>query len=286
MMMTIREAQNWASSFLTKQNIEEAQLEAEVFIRSLYGWERSQLFLHWHEQISEEKLLQLKDWLNRRSEHEPIQYIVGTQEFFGREFLVNLSVLIPRPETELLIEEVLQRAKEIWHDKPISVVDIGTGSGAIAITLALEKPNWQVSTVDISNDAIETAMSNAERLEASLNFLHGDVLEPMVKSNQKVDIIISNPPYIPSQDVLELMSDVREYEPKLALDGGKDGLDFYRKIMNQSQKVLKRPGIIAFEIGIHQSEAIQELFARSGATFYYVKSDFQGIPRVAIARYL
>ncbi|WP_339060861.1 peptide chain release factor N(5)-glutamine methyltransferase [Tepidibacillus marianensis] len=270
---------------LTKQQIEHAQLEAEMMIRSLYGWDRNQLFLHWYESVSDEKLEQLGQWLNRRSKYEPLQYIVGTQEFYGREFEVNPSVLIPRPETELLIEEVLQQAQQTWQDQALTVVDIGTGSGAIAITLALEMPNWQVHTVDISEEALATAKGNAKRLGADVNFHLGNLLEPLLENDQKVDLIISNPPYIPSQDVLELMPNVRDYEPKLALDGGIDGLDFYRKIMFQSQKILNRPGMIAFEIGIHQSEVIQQLFKESGALSYEVKPDFQGIPRVAKAKY-
>ncbi|TCS78030.1 peptide chain release factor N(5)-glutamine methyltransferase [Tepidibacillus fermentans] len=283
MKMTIREAQTWASSFLAKQNIEQAELEAEIMIRSLFGWDRSQLFVHWNESMPMSRLEQFKQWLNRRINHEPIQYIIGTQEFFGREFQVNSSVLIPRPETELLIEEVLQQAEQIWQDQPITVVDIGTGSGAIAITLSLEKPNWNVHTVDISKQALQVAKRNAERLGAKLIFHHGNLLEPIIRQKMKVDLVISNPPYIPSRDIQTLMPEVKNYEPILALDGGEDGLVFYRQIISQSFSVLKRLGMIAFEIGTDQSEAIQQLFANSGAKSYQVLPDFQGIPRVAMA---
>ena len=285
MTMTIREAQAWASSFLTKENIEQPQLESEVFIRSLFEWERSQLFVHWNDPISAEQLVQLQHWLTRRANHEPIHYIIGTQDFYGRTFQVNQNVLIPRPETELLVEAVLEQAKSYWGDRPLSVVDIGTGSGAISVTLALESPNWTIHTVDISEKAIEVAKENAKRLGAKVHFHQGSVLDPLIEKGIQVDLIVSNPPYIPSKDVQELMPDVRNYEPHLALDGGEDGLDFYREIIKQSKNVLKPKGIIAFEIGIDQSDAIQNLFKESGANNYKVIPDFQGIPRIAIARY-
>ncbi|MFV9510391.1 peptide chain release factor N(5)-glutamine methyltransferase [Tepidibacillus sp. LV47] len=286
MKMTIKEALAWASSFLAKQHIDQGEIEAEVLLRSLFGWDRSQLFIHWHEPMPMSLFQQLEQWLERRINHEPLQYIIGSQEFYGRTFFVNSKVLIPRPETELLVEAIMKQAEKIWDDQPITVADIGTGSGVIAITLALERPNWRVYAIDISQDALQIAKRNAEKLGAKLDFHHGDLLEPFIRQNFKIDILVSNPPYIPSRDIQTLMPEVKDYEPLLALDGGKDGLAFYRKIIAQSSSVLKRPGLIGFEIGIDQEKAIQKLFKEAKADSIQVIPDFQGIPRIALAWYL
>jgi len=282
---TIKEAQQWASSFLKKHNIEQAELEAEVLMKTLHNWERSQLFLHWDDKITSDTARRLEDWVERRVQHEPLQYIIGTQSFFGREFIVNESVLIPRPETELLLEKVFQEIDQQWQDQPIDVVDIGTGSGAIAITMALEKKNATVHTVDISQPAIGTATKNADKLKAKVKFHYGSLLEPIIQQDMKVDLIISNPPYIPSKDVLTLMVEVKDHEPILALDGGEDGLNFYRQIIEQSKQVLKHPGIIAFEIGINQAADIKELLLKAGAFKVEITDDLQSIPRIVIAHF-
>lgn len=285
MIITIKEAHQWASSLLKQHSIEHATLEAEVLIRSLYNWDRSKFFLHLHEQISMGNWEQLENWLNRRIQHEPLQYIVGNQEFYGRKFNVNPNVLIPRPETELLVETVLRESTQLSAEHPINIVDIGAGSGAIAVTLALEKEDWNVHAVDISEKALLKAIDNANDLQAKVTFHQGNILSPLIDKEVKVDIIVSNPPYIPKTDILTLMSEVKDYEPLLALDGGEDGLDFYREILNQSKQVLQKPGIIAFEIGINQSDEIAELFSISGADKIKVIPDFQGIPRIVIGWY-
>lgn len=276
---TIKEAHDWAFSLLKKNNIENASLEAEVLIRFVYGWDRNKYFLNIKESMTKTDQETLYKLICRRISHEPLQYITGTQDFYGREFLVNSDVLIPRPETELLVECVVTEAENVWSNHSLKVVDIGTGSGAIALTVALERPNWDVQTVDISTKAIETAKRNAEQLKADVTFHQGDLLNPFIKKNIEFDIIISNPPYIPSYDVLELMSEVKDYEPNLALDGGRDGLDYYREIIQQSETTLKKPGIIAFEVGINQAEDVKELLYKAGANNVAVKQDFQGIDR-------
>lgn len=280
--MTIKEAHQWASSFLRKHQIVHPDNDAELFIRALKNWNRSQFFLGMNQPLEEENRVKLEDWLHRRASHEPLQYIIGSQEFYGRTFKVNQHVLIPRPETELLIEALLKESAEFFSISSLSVVDIGTGSGAIAITLALEKKDWSVNSVDISRDAIDVALENARLLKAKVNFHHGDKLHPLVEKQLFFDIIISNPPYIPSHDIFELMSEVKDYEPILALDGGENGLDFYKSIIMESKKVLKPKGMIAFEIGIHQSEEIRSLMFSHQASEVKVLKDYQGIPRIVI----
>ncbi len=286
MKMTIKEAQTRASSLLNKHHIQQAELEAEVMIRALYQWERSQFFLHLHEDIVIEKNVQLTNWIERRINHEPLQYIIGYQDFYGRTFHVNPNVLIPRPETEQLVESVLQEADILFGNQSITAIDVGTGSGAIAITVALERKAWKVHTVDISDKAVEVATVNAERLKADVIFHQGNLLQPFIDKHIKGHLIISNPPYIPTQDISGLMQEVRDYEPILALDGGEDGLDFYRRIIYQKKEVLHKPGLIAFEIGINQSEQIKNVFKASGASQTKIIADFQEIPRIVIAKYL
>lgn len=286
MIKTIKEAHQWAFSLLEKNQIKEAKSEAEWMIMALYEWSRSQFFLHLQDQISDQKMAQLTEWLERRIHREPLQYILGQQDFYGRTFQVNPNVLIPRPETELLVEAVIKEAEQIWLNQPLKVADIGTGSGAIAITLSLEKPNWKVYAVDISEQALQVAQQNVGRLAAKVTFFQGNLILPIIENKLMMDIIVSNPPYIPQAEVEGLMPEVRDYEPTLALAGGKDGLDCYRQILEQSEKVLKRPGLIAYEIGIHQSKAIEQLFNRSGADQVRVIPDYQGIPRIITALYV
>lgn len=286
MKKTIKEAHQWAFSLLEKNQIEEAKREAEWMIMALYEWSRSQFFLHLQEQMPDQKMARLKEWINRRIQHEPLQYIIGQQDFYGRTFEVNPNVLIPRPETELLVEAVIKEADRIWPHQPLTVADIGTGSGAIAITLALEKTNWKVYAVDISQQALQVADQNADQLAANVTFYQGNLIMPIIENKQMIDILVSNPPYIPQSEIEGLMPEVKDYEPTLALAGGKDGLDYYRQILEQSQQVLKRPGLIAFEIGIHQSKAIEQLCNQSGADQVRVIPDYQGIPRIITALYV
>jgi len=283
--MSIKEAQKRASSLLKKHNIHDAELEAEVMVKHLYGWERHQLFLHWDQPITDENNKKLEQWIARRLNHEPLQYIVGVQEFYGRPFHVNSHVLIPRPETELLVEAVIKEAETFFSARSLTVADIGTGSGAIAVTLALEKNDWLVHAVDIDQKAIETAKNNAKQLHATVTFHHGSLLDPLIQQKIMPDMIISNPPYIPTGHLSGLMEEVRDYEPLLALDGGNDGLDFYRAIIKQSEETLRHPGMIAFEIGIDQSKAIEALLQASEASVIKTIKDFQGIPRLILATY-
>jgi len=279
--MPINEAHSWASSFLDKHNIEFPVLEAELLIRNLYGWDKSQFYLNINKELTINDFNTLKAWLERRAKREPLQYIIGNQDFYGRNFIVNSKVLIPRPETELLVESLLNTANSIWGEKAnLKVVDIGTGSGAIAITLALEKTAWSVYGIDISNEALNVAKANADKLAAQINFYQGDLLQPLLAEDVKLDIIVSNPPYIPKKDILTLMPEVKDFEPALALDGGVDGLDFYREIIKQSKRILNKTGLIIFEVGINQAEEIADLLSIAGAKNVELVKDYQGIDRI------
>lgn len=256
-MMKVYEALNWASSFLRNEGREERA--AELLLQYHLGKKRTDFFASMREVISEEHYQEFEKSVRKHAEGTPVQHIIGFEEFYGRLFKVNRDVLIPRPETEELIEGVLQRIAEHELSSTSKIVDVGTGSGIIAITLKLEMPEANVSAVDISTDALAIAKTNAETLGADVQFRHGDLLKPLVDLNQKVDIVVSNPPYIPEKDINYLSDVVKEHDPMLALVGGQDGLDLYRELANQLPSVLQKPGLVGMEIGHGQGEDVANL---------------------------
>lgn len=226
----------------------------------------------------------LSQWVKRVAAGEPYQYIIGVQEFYGREFDVSPAVLIPRPETEVLVEQVLQKRNEVWPiDRKIKGVDIGTGSGAIAITLALEGKNMEMLAVDISVEALEVARQNAEKHSASVSFLQSDILQTLSFSKQTVDLIVSNPPYITYAEKEQLDRNVVDYEPHLALFANEDGLYFYRQIIKQSVQVLRSPGVLAFEVGMGQAEFVASMIKQTyPQATCAIKKDLRGIDRIVL----
>ncbi|MDH4618052.1 peptide chain release factor N(5)-glutamine methyltransferase [Brevibacillus sp. AY1] len=283
-MSTLREALTRASSFLREHGVKDPVFEAELMIRYCLKWDRTRFLTSMTDPISPETVQQLAALCERRVHHEPLQYMFGTQEFYGRSFVVRPGVLIPRPETEILVEQVLLHAAKLWTDgERLTVADIGTGSGAICITLASERPDWQISTVDISPDATGIARENAERLGVQVRFLQGDLVQPFIQAGEQLDILVSNPPYIPSSDVDVLDEEVRSYEPRLALDGGQDGLDFYRQLCEALPVILKQKALVAFEIGIYQARDVADLLRLSGVIDEVVViPDLAGIERVVL----
>lgn len=283
---TIREALLRASSFLQEHGCKDPRFEAELLLRHVLGMERARFLASMPDAMPLEAIERFQALCERRAKQEPLQYVIGTQEFFGREFLVRPGVLIPRPETEILIERVLEHADRLWiNGSELTVVDIGTGSGAIALTLASERPHWNVSTVDLSTDAIEIARENANRLGLvdKVSFLHGDLLEPLLRRGERVDLLVSNPPYIPSGDVLELDREVKDFEPLLALDGGEDGLTCYRRLCAALPQVLHEQALVAFEVGIHQADDVAELMMASGVIDHVaIVPDLAGIDRIVV----
>jgi release factor glutamine methyltransferase len=258
---TVREAYRQASSFLAHHGINDPLFEAEWMLRELLGVDRATFFLRWDESLTSEQQAIWQQWLTRRAAHEPLQYIFGHATFYGRRFTVTPAVLIPRPETELLVEHVLTKATNLWgDDRPLRVVEVGTGSGCISITLQLERPHWSVTTIDISEEALAIAQQNAAKYNVAKNihFVQGSYLSPVLE--QAFDIVVSNPPYIPSQTVLQLDREVQEYEPHIALDGGDDGLQPYRDIISQIKTLPRqRKRLVAFEIGDEQGQVVASL---------------------------
>lgn len=258
---------------------------AKVLFYHLAHKEPHQLYLMMDEEVDEELLKQFQDGMQRYMNGEPIQYINGKENFFSRDFIVNENVLIPRYETEELVENILYKIDDYFDDySSIDLCDVGTGSGVIAITLALEEPKLNVVATDISEEALEVAKANASELDAQVTFYQGDMLEPLIDRQQKFDIFVSNPPYIPQDQEIE--SVVKDNEPHVALFGGNDGLYFYRKIFKDVRHVLKDRALLAFEMGFDQrelmSQAVEQYFP--GIPYEIIK-DINGKDRMLFIYY-
>lgn len=230
---------------------------AKVLFYHLANKEPHELYLMYDEEVDKDLekqfLMGMEEYYNGR----PIQYIKGMETFFGRDFKVNEDVLIPRYETEELVENILYRIDDYFPGyKNITLCDVGTGSGAIAISLALEEPKLKVYATDISDLALTVARKNADNLKANVEFLAGDMLQPLIEKNLKVDIFVSNPPYIPQEQEIEAV--VKDNEPHVALFGGNDGLYFYRKIFEGVKALLNERALLAFEMGFDQRELMEE----------------------------
>ncbi|SEN52184.1 release factor glutamine methyltransferase [Mesobacillus persicus] len=283
MSKKIYEALNWASSFLEEKQRDENV--GELLLRHFTGMSRAKLLSELREELKPEVWLAFKEAIHQHEQGVPVQYIIGSQEFYGREFDVNPSVLIPRPETEELIYGTLNRLNSMFDSQVgLELADIGTGSGAISVTLKLEKPELSVTATDLSEAALETAKSNAAKLGAEIEFVKGDLLAPLIQSGKKFDAIISNPPYIPVSDQVSMSEVVTEHEPHLALFAGEDGLDLYRRFMDELPLVLKEKALVGFEIGFGQGEAVSELLKQAfpGAKIEVV-NDINGKDRMVFA---
>ncbi|WP_044340558.1 peptide chain release factor N(5)-glutamine methyltransferase [Rossellomorea aquimaris] len=259
--VTIFEALKWASSFLVENGRDENV--GEIYLRHLMGMSRSQLLAEQRRSVPEEKWEEYQDGIRQHVGGVPIQHIIGIEEFYGREFVVNEHVLIPRPETEELIYYGLAKMKDLFSEAetPLRAADVGTGSGAIAITLKLEadRSPIEMMAVDISPEALAVARENSEKLGADVRFFEGDLLQPLIKEGVKLDILLSNPPYIPLTDRETLSDVVIEHEPELALFGGEDGYDLYKRFMDELPLVMKEKCLIGFEVGVGQGETVADL---------------------------
>lgn len=254
-MATVKELIKQAESRLDDSN-KDVNV-AKVLFYHLANKEPHELYLMYDEEVDKDLekqfLMGMEEYYNGR----PIQYIKGVETFFGRNFKVNENVLIPRYETEELVENILYRIDDYFSGyKNITLCDVGTGSGAIAISLALEEPKLKVYATDISDLALTVAKENANNLKADVEFLAGDMLQPLIEKNLKVDIFVSNPPYIPQEQEIEAV--VKDNEPHVALFGGNDGLHFYRKIFEGVNELLNERALLAFEMGFDQRELMEE----------------------------
>ena len=254
---------------------EQAILKSRMHLANVLGESREYLVIHSKEKVSGKIKREFLKGINRLKNGEPIQYVIGKTEFYGFEFLVNKDVLIPQPDTEILVEEILEN----FSDKK-EILDLCTGSGAIGICLKKYLSKSKIYSSDISKKALKVARKNAEKNEVDIIFLESDLFKKIYK---KFDLIVSNPPYIERSFLRKLPREVK-FEPTLALDGGIDGLDFYREIVKNSKEHLKENGILALEIGFDQKEAVMKLLEQEGYKNIYSKKDYGGNDRIVVRK--
>lgn len=265
---------DWTKEFLASRGVENARREAEWLLCAATGLDRVGLYLNFEKPLDDGELAVYRAMVARRGRREPLQHILGTQEFCGLEFEVTPDVLVPRHDTETLVNAALARMTDAR-----SVLDIGTGSGCIAVALARRLPGAAVTAVDISGAALVVARRNAERNNVNVEFIQGSLLEAV--AGRHFDLIISNPPYIPSGDMETLQPEVRDFDPRGALDGGADGLDFYRALTRDAASCLSPGGWLLLEVGTGQAAAVARMFRASGGYGDPVTAfDGAGIERV------
>ena len=264
------------AKMLAQAGIDEAELDARYILEYITGLNSAQYFINSEDIIEKDKAEEFFRLIERRSKRIPLSYVIGTRDFFGLTFKVDENVLIPEQETELLVEEVIK------HSEGKSVLDMCTGSGCIAISIALFGKPSKVAASDISEKALEVARENAKSIKAGeISFIQGDMFENVT---DKFDIRVSNPPYIETGEIDELMPEVRDYIPRLALDGDEDGLKFYRIISKEAVKKLNKNGRIFYEIGYNQSRAVASILLENGFTDVKIMKDYSGLDRIVMAK--
>jgi release factor glutamine methyltransferase len=276
--MDIRAALLQGQKLLEDAHVAVPRLTAEVLLAHAIGCDRAWLFAHSDEPLREVWWIHYGRYLHERMQGKPTQYITGRQEFYGREFRVTPDVLIPRPETEHVIEAALTRAVSPKGNQ-VSIIDVGTGSSAIAVTLALET-QATVTATDISTAALRVASENARRLKAPVHFVACDLADGI--AGGRFDLVVSNPPYVPESDSSTIQREVRDHEPAVALYGGADGLEVYRRLIPEAARLLKPGGWLVMEIGYRSGEAVAAMLG----TWREVETipDLAGLPRVMVAR--
>ncbi len=281
---TVQEVLGWAAGDFRERGIPRPRLEAEVLLAHALGKDRLWLYTSHDAPLNPDERGRFRDLVLRRRNGEPAAYLTGAREFWSRRFEVTPAVLIPRPETETLVSTAL---RELGSKGTPRILDVGTGSGILAITLALEIPAATVVATDLSAEALEVARQNAVRLGASerITFLCGDRFAPLDRRPEPFDAIVSNPPYIPTADLDRLDPGVRDFEPRVALDGGPDGLGLIASLVEEASRHLVAEGLFAFEIGAGQAEDVRARMDRTGAwRDLRFEPDLAGIERVAVAR--
>lgn len=281
---TILSLIEWCANYLAQHQRDEARLHAELLVAHALKCSRLELYTNFDKPLSREELARFKVMLKRRLMREPLQYIIGETEFMGIPLEVNAHVLIPRPETEQLVERVLEAVPSI-DSKPVEILDIGTGSGNIPIAISEFAPSTRVTSLDISADAIAVAKSNADRNKVNaITFVCSDIFGDVIPRGP-FDIIVSNPPYISASEFELLQPEVRDFEPRIATTDGGDGLRFFRRIAEIAMVHLKPRGYLFLEIAYNQSEAVTGILQEAGLSEVMLFKDHAGHTRIASARH-
>ncbi len=275
---------SWAAEDFTRRGLASPRLDAELLLGFALGLDRIRLIVDSKRPLSDAELGRYRELIKRRRRGEPIAYIRGEREFYGLPFRVDARVLVPRPDTEILVETALGRTRpRALYGRAL---DLCTGSGCIAIAFARQRPTWRTTGTDLSPGALAVARDNAQRIGVtfSTSFAEGDLFAAL-PADARFELIVSNPPYIPSGDIAGLDADVRDFEPRLALDGGDDGLLLVRRIVEQAPQRLTRGGVLALEIGHDQAPRVAELLQAQGFQAVERKRDYAGIERVVSGVY-
>ena len=272
---------NKGSSELKKKKISTHRLDSEILLSKVLKKKREEILINLDQKICLKNVSRYNNLIQRRSQNEPVAYLVKEKEFWSKIFLVSKNTLIPRPETELMVEKLVN----IHKNKSISILDIGTGSGCILISLLSELNNSKGLGIDISKHAIQIAKKNAERHGKFLNikFLNKSLSSTF---NQKFDLIVSNPPYIRTGDIKNLNEDIKKYEPRIALDGGNDGLDLIKKVIYKTKNILKIKGMLALEIGNEQDKKVSKILIKNNFKIEYKIEDYKNNVRCLISTYI
>lgn len=279
---TIQKVLQWTVDYFENHNIPEARLSAELLLAHILKCKRLDLYLQFERILTPEELDSYKNKINRRIKFEPIEHILGEKEFMGLNLIITHDVLIPRAETELLVETVLNDHTD--KESKLTVLDVGTGSGAIALSLAKERPEWKIQGIDISKEAIEVAQKNKQNHELkNVDFWKQDALKLSGYKKNNYDIIITNPPYISDKDYLNLHPQVRDYEPRISLWAGKNGADFYKRFIPLVHNLLSKAGFLYMEIGYNQKNLVTRLLKSNDFLKIKVSKDYQKIERIVRA---
>lgn len=278
-MPTVLEIINLSTDYLKNKGVDSPKLNAELLLAKVLNCKRLDLYLAFDRPLVENELTIYRDFIKRRSKNEPLQYIVGSVEFYGLEFIVNRSVLIPRQETEILVETIINTNKD---KAGLKILDVGTGSGIIAVCLAKYLNQAEVTAVDFSGEALAVAKENAEAngVAGNITFIQQDIHADGVKLGNEFDIIVSNPPYISNEQYPDLQPELLLYEPKIALTDDSDGLSFYKTITGKAKQILKNSGRIYFEVGQGQYAKVEEILKFENFANINIFRDYLNIERV------
>lgn len=285
--ITVRQALREGTEFLSRMGVESARLDAELLLGKAVGCGREELYLNYEVPLKASEKTRFRQVLQRRARREPIPYITGHQEFWSLDFLVTQDVLVPRPETELLVEVALDHMGQLDKDFPLKILDLGTGSGAIAISLAKERSGAEIWATDLSAGALEIAQANAvgHGVKEKIHLLRGDIFEPVEGRRGYFHMVVSNPPYVRREEIRTLPPEVRDWEPESALDGGLDGIELYRRIIHEGYLYLVDGGFMVLEIGADIRDRVSRLFASVGRySESLVYQDWADRDRVVVVR--
>ena len=283
-MLTVLESIKLSTEYLQKKGVESPRINAELLLANILNCKRLDLYLKFDQPLKEEEINLYREFISRRGKFEPLQYITGSVEFFGLEFKVNKSVLIPRPETEILVETVIYSADK---EENIDILDIGTGSGNIAVSVAKNLPNSNISAIDNSSEALMVAKENAKLNSVAnrINFINDSILNGVIYSAKKYDIIVSNPPYISVDEFQNLQPELKVYEPRTALTDEGDGFLFFRIISSKTKNMLKEKGKLFFEVGKDQYKQVENILLENDFRNVTVKKDYLNIERVVYGEF-